>query len=74
MINEEGSLIFEVLLSEQVVADEWIKEQKEKHPHPGTTIGGRFGYKFSPTGLGVAVSIHDNLTGEMKEVTDVSNW
>ena len=59
---------------EEETADKWIKKQKKKYPHQGTTIGGRFSYKFTPTGLGCVVHIMDNLTGKQKEVTDISNW
>jgi hypothetical protein len=74
MVNEEELLTFTVEDTEVEDANKWMKEQKEKHPHQGTTIGGRFSYKFTPTGLGVAVSICDNLTGESEDVTDVSMW
>jgi hypothetical protein len=71
MGNEEVSLVFEVTLVEQEVANKWIKEQKEKHPQMSQ---GRFGYEFTPTGIGDGKSVFDNLTGERKDITDYDNW
>jgi len=55
-------------------AEKWMLEQKKEHPGGVTTIGGRFSYQFTPTGLGVSVSVHDNWTGDYKDVTDVDSW
>jgi hypothetical protein len=65
---------FEVEGKELDDSQAWMKKQKLEHPHPGTTIGGRFSYKFTPTGLGIAVHVIDNLTGDEEDVTDVGSW
>ena len=44
--------------------NEWIKKQQEKNPGSGGTAGGRFTYRFTPTGLGTAGTIIDSFTGD----------
>ena len=70
----EELLTFTVEDTEREAANKWILEQKKNHPHPGTTIGGRFSYRFTPTGLGVGVEVIDNLTGASENVTDYDLW
>ena len=43
---------------------EWIKSQQEKNPGIGGAAGGRFTYKFIPTGLGISGTIIDSFTGD----------
>ena len=43
---------------------EWIKNQQEKNPGIGGATGGRFTYKFTPTGLGTVGTIIDGFTGD----------
>ena len=43
---------------------EWIKNQQEKNPGIGGAAGGRFTYKFTPTGLGTVGTIIDGFTGD----------
>lgn len=43
---------------------EWIKNQQEKNPGIGGVSGGRFTYKFIPTGLGTSGTIIDSFTGD----------
>ena len=43
---------------------EWIKSQQEKNPGIGGATGGRFTYKFTPTGLGTVGTIIDGFTGD----------
>ena len=71
MTNEEGSLVFEVSLSEQAAANKWMAEQRELNPAKSP---GRFGYEFTPCGIGVGVSVFDNLTGKREDITDYDNW
>ena len=44
--------------------NEWIKKQQEKNPGSGGAAGGRFTYKFTPTGLGTVGTIIDGFTGD----------
>lgn len=43
---------------------EWIKNQQKKNPGIGGAAGGRFTYKFTPTGLGTSGIIIDSFTGD----------
>lgn len=43
---------------------EWKKNQQKKSPGIGGTAGGRFTYKFTPTGLGTVGTIIDGFTGD----------
>ena len=43
---------------------EWIKNQQKKNPGIGGAAGGRFTYKFIPTGLGTVGTIIDGFTGD----------
>ena len=43
---------------------EWIKNQQKKNPGIGGAAGGRFTYKFTPTGLGTSGTITDSFTGD----------
>ena len=43
---------------------EWIKNQQKKNPGIGGAAGGRFTYRFTPTGLGTAGTIIDGFTGD----------
>ena len=43
---------------------EWIKNQQKKNPGIGGAAGGRFTYRFTPTGLGTAGTIIDSFTGD----------
>ena len=74
MSKKEKKLTFTVEADELKVAKKWVKKQKEKHGSEIGTAGDRFSYKFTPTGLGVIVSIVDALTGESKLLTNFDNW
>jgi hypothetical protein len=71
-VEEREILTFTVEISEQDKAHKWIDEQVETHKHKGVTSGERFGYQFTPTGLGVCVTVVDHLTGKNKDITDYS--
>ena len=43
---------------------DWIKKQQEKNPDSGGAAGGRFTYRFTPTGLGTVGTIIDGFTGD----------
>ena len=54
-------------------AKKWIKEQKEKD-NSNFSLGERWSYIFTPTGLGMMVSIRDNILIEEKTVTNLDEW
>ena len=43
---------------------EWMNKQIEKNPSTGGAIGGRFSYKFIPTGVGTIGIVIDGITDE----------
>ena len=43
---------------------DWIKKQQEKNPGSEGAAGGRFTYRFTPTGLGTVGTIIDGFTGD----------
>jgi len=59
---------------EEKSANEWIKKQEKKKKSPKTAIGGRFSYRFTPTGIGTAVIIIDNLLKKEENITDYDCW
>ena len=67
-------LTFTIEGKELKKAKKWIKKQKEKHGDRVGTIGDRFSYVFTQTGLGVIISVQDSLTGEKKVLTNFSTW
>ena len=65
----------------------WVAEQDKKvmeHQkgteleHPGEAYygacGGSLTYKFTPTGLGLAVHVQNNVTGEEINLTNYEDW
>ena len=55
---------FPISEKEDKKINEWIKKQMEKNPSTGGAIGGRFTYKFTPTGLGTSGTVIDGFTGD----------
>ena len=53
--------------------DEWAEEQKAKSDIQ-TAIGGRFTFKFTPTGIGVFISVEDEELKETLELTIDNDW
>ena len=47
-------------------------KHKGKHPYAGA-IGGAFGWRFIPTGLG-DIAVYFCMCGEEIDVTDTDNW
>ncbi len=65
---------FDLNENEKKSANEWMEKQKKKKKSPVTTIGGRFSYKFTPTGIATGVTIIDNYLKEEKNITDYDCW
>ena len=51
-----------------------FKEKHAKSCPAITTIGGKFTYIFTPTGVGTAIVVRCNACGEEKDITDVDSW
>ncbi len=66
-------MIFKLEGTELEAAEVFINSQKEKDPHL-PTVGERWTYHFTPTGLGMIVSIKDNLLHDTQDLTDWTCW
>jgi hypothetical protein len=55
---------FPISEEEDKKINEWIENQQKKNPGIGGVSGGRFTYKFTPTGLGTSGTIIDGFTGD----------
>lgn len=57
-------------------ANKFSSEHKkcESSLETAPAIGGRISYIFTPTALGVAVTIRCNCCGKEQEITDISTW
>lgn len=55
-------------------ANKWIEKQKKEQGRKVGSMGDRFSYIFSPTGLGTIIIVKDHLTGEEEDVTDYDSW
>lgn len=73
-MEENIALTFTIDEEEYKIAKKWMKKQKKKHGSEIGTIGDRFSYKFTPTGLGVIISVVDALTKKSKVITNFNNW
>jgi uncharacterized protein (UPF0218 family) len=53
--------------------DAWMEKQRKKKP--GTsTIGGRWSYVFTPTGLGTMLKVVDNQTKKELVLDHSAEW
>lgn len=60
------------------LTDEQVKEfetwrKTHKREYTGA-IGGRYQFRFRPTGMGVCVTVEDGVTGETIDLTDEGSW
>lgn len=67
------SIAFEMSDTEEAKAKAWEATQLEKN-NCMPTLGERFSYTFTPTSIGVAVSVTDNMLNEKLDVTDYDLW
>ena len=63
-MKEDYFLGFPISEEEDKNIKEWKKNQQKKSPGIGGAAGGRFTYKFIPTGLGTSGTIIDSFTGD----------
>lgn len=59
---------------EEKAAEKWMKKRRKKYPDNGKFPCGRFTYTFTPSGIGMVVTIRDNAFQIEKDITDVSVW
>ena len=60
--------------NEEAKAQEFINKHKLCAKRCPTAIGGHITYKFTPTSIGVGVSICCSLCGKEENITDYSLW
>lgn len=48
--------------------------RRHRHCQCTSTIGGKFSYILTPTGLGTLIKIKCNVCGKERDVTDSENW
>lgn len=65
---------FELSKKEEKLIEKFEKKQRKKDPDEMGSVGGRFSYIVTPTGIGILVGVRDNLLNEEKDVTDFNNW
>ena len=68
--------MFELNNKENKAINAWIEKHREEHKmHPDAcgAIGGRWTYKFTPTGLGIIIIIQCTCGAE-ENVTDFDSW
>ena len=53
--------------------NKWLEERPKKDAYTGA-IGGRLTYMFTPNNLGMTVKVKDELTGDVVDLTDYSEW
>ena len=56
------------------VFEKWEKEQLKKDNSNYSVNGGRFSFIFTVTGIGILVEAKDNLTEEIKLLTNIDEW
>ena len=66
-------MVFDLNEKEEQSIVDWMAKQKTKKEKL-TTIGGRFSYIFTPTGVGNGIQVRDNLLDETFDATDYDCW
>ena len=66
--------MFNLTEKENLEIAKWNNQHKKVCAPNYTAIGGRLTYRFTPTGLGVIVSVKCNDCGEIKDITETNNW
>ena len=66
-------MTFNIDKDDEKIINEWIKKQKEINPTT-FTLGERWSYIFTPTGLGMLISIKDNRLDTEKIITNTAKW
>jgi hypothetical protein len=64
---------FKITRTEKLLIETWIKSQKIKDPTQFVS-GGRWEYKFVPTGMGLLIYAFDCVTEEELIVRGTENW
>ena len=65
---------FELDEDEIKIFESWREEQLKKSNEHHSSVGGRWSFAFTTTGVGIIAEVKDNNTGEVKTLTDFSKW
>lgn len=65
--------MFQVSKEQDKQISEWM-HKKRKDGKPEGAIGGRFTFNFTPTSLGVVITVKDNILKDFIDVTDYDSW
>lgn len=66
-------MTFELDPTQKKKAYSWMKKLIKDNAEVGT-IGGRFTFSFTGTGLGLIIKVIDNVTKQELDLTDYENW
>lgn len=70
--NVTPCLSFTLSEKEQKAFEDWVAKQRKLRPEPRTAIGGAVTYSFTPTSIGIVVTVE--YLGEKKDITDYDLW
>ncbi len=56
------------------IFETWREEQMKKSNEHHSSVGGRWTFAFTTTGVGIIVEVKDNNTDEIKILTNFDNW
>ena len=56
------------------VFEKWKDEQMKKSDKLHSSVGGRWSFVFTTTGVGIIAEAKDNNNGETKTLTNFDNW
>ena len=64
---------FKLNKKEEAKAREFLEKHRHSEANKGT-IGGHIEYRFTPTSIADACSIHCSICGEHENITDYDSW
>ncbi len=64
---------FELDKAQMQKFEKWKTKQEKTH-QSRTTLGERWTFSFTPTGIGIVVSVIDNATKDTLDLTDWDNF
>ena len=71
--TEPGTMVFRLDPIEQGRLERFREHHKETCPGI-STIGGKFTYVFTPTGIGTAIVVRCNACGKEEDITNIDAW
>lgn len=65
---------FTVLSAEEEAAEKFQKKHDKRHGKTQATVGGRYTWSFTLTGIGTVVKVTCSDCGKTKDVSDYEGW